>query len=908
MRSFLEETIETLIKEHEDISQLTIILPSKRAGGFLKNYLRKATKKTIFAPEIISIEEFVEKLSGLTIIDPSNLLFKSYEAYRQNKIILEKESFESYSSWIQTLLNDFNEIDRYLVDTDAFFSYLGSVKSMEYWNVKNEQTELIQNYITFWESLPEFYTTLKNLLLRDGLGYQGMVYRKASEELEYYIQNHANKQHVFVGFNALNNAEQHIIQELLETGNSRIFWDMDAFFHNDNEHSASHFLRQYRKNWNFYTTNPFPDLPNNFTGEKKIRFAEIQKSTGQAKYVGQLLKSFTPEELNETAVVLADEALLVPLLYSLPQNIGTVNITMGVPLKSFPTTLFFNQLLFIHQSDTKTIYHKDLIKQLSHPVASSLLQEPHTILSEITAQNLTHIDRDHLFSLAADTDKNMVKTLFENWKDNANKALDTCLVLLNHLHENNNSHQIDKILYYELYGIFKALRSLSEQYAHLKSVKTVYSLFSELIATTTLDFKGDAYEGLQIMGVLETRVLDFRNVIMTSVNEGVLPSGKSNASFITYDLKKEFGLPLYTEKDAIYTYHFYRLLQRAQNVSLLFNNFTEGLNTGERSRFLLQLEVENLPNHTITKEVVSPGIQLYTPQLKQVEKTEEVLERLRRIASDGFSPSALTSYIRNPVDFYQKKVLELKELEEVEETVDFNTLGTIVHDTLQEFYQPLEGSFLNLETLQKLQNNIENEVTEQFKKTFRSGNFTTGKNLLIFEVAKRYVANLLQLEIDELKSGNSIKILKIESDLKIPLSIAQLSFPVFLKGKVDRVDEYNGTLRIIDYKTGSVKQSDLEIVDWELLNSDYKYSKAFQVLAYSLMINDEIPLNDAHAGIISFKNLNNGFLKFATKPSPRGKKDYLISSEVLTLFKYELERLIVEICDPEQPFTEKEIN
>ncbi|QNJ97560.1 PD-(D/E)XK nuclease family protein [Constantimarinum furrinae] len=907
MRTFLEETIESLLKEYEDISQLTLILPSKRAGGFLKHHLRTATNRTIFSPHIISIEEFVEELSDLRIIDASHLLFKSYQAYQQTDSISEKEDFDSFSSWIQTLLNDFSEIDRYLIDTESFFSYLGSIKSMELWNVKSEQTELIQNYISFWESLPEFYTNLKELLLQDKLGYQGMVYRKASEDLEHYILNHGHKQHVFIGFNALNNAEQHIIQELLETGNSKIYWDMDIHFFNDPQHSASRFLRAYKKNWKYYSSNPFPALPNNYQREKNFRFAEVQKNTGQAKYVGQLIKEMTSEEIANTAIVLADETLLVPLLYSLPPNIDTVNITMGVSLRSFPTTQFFNSLLYTHQSDPETFYYKDLIRLMTHPVASVLLCSPEHIVSEISSKNLTHITLEKLLSLAESMDREILMVLFDSWQDRANTALETCLNIIQQLHEKTASHKIDKVLYFQLHTIFKKIRSLSDQYAHLKSVKTVYSLFSELIATTTLDFKGDAFTGLQIMGVLETRVLDFEHVIMTSVNEGVLPSGKSNASFITYDLKAEFGLPMYYEKDAIYTYHFYRLLQRAKNITLLYNNFTDGINTGERSRFLLQLEVEKQPHHQIKQEVITPKIQLHSKTLKQIEKTTDVMERIQEIAINGFSPSSLTSYIRNPIDFYQQKVLGIKELEEVEETVDYNTLGTIVHDTLQVFYEPLEGSFLTLELLHQLKEKVETEITVQFKKTFKGGTFLIGKNLIIFEVAKRYVQNLIDMEIGELKAGNSIKILKIESDLRIEIPIPQLDFPVNLRGKVDRVDEYNGVLRIIDYKTGSVTQGDLEIVDWESLNTDYKYSKAFQVLAYALMMDGELNVHEANAGIISFKNLKNGFLKFATKPSSHSRtKNYEINAEVLQRFKNELRKLIMEICDDEKPFIEKE--
>ena len=326
------------------------------------------------------------------------------------------------------------------------------------------------------------------------------------------------------------------------------------------------------------------------------------------------------------------------------------------------------------------------------------------------------------------------------------------------------------------------------------------------------------------------------------------------------------------------------LSHRAKNVTLLYNNHSEGINTGEKSRFIRQLEIEKHPNHTIEKKVLAPKVQIEKKALKQIEKTDAVLQRIREIAKKGFSPSALTSYIRNPLEFYFQKILKLNELEEVEETVAANTLGTIVHDTLEKFYQPFEDCVLRIQDLQNMKGRIHEEVTSQFKKTFKGGTFSKGKNLIIFEVAKRYISNFIDREIADIQSGNTIKIINIESNLTLEIPIPELDFPVKIHGKVDRVDEYNGQLRIIDYKTGLVNQGDVEIMDWEQLNQDYKFSKAFQVLAYALMMNKEIPIQNAEAGIISFKNLGSGFLKFGTKTSAYSKREQLINSDVLETF------------------------
>ncbi len=915
MQTFLEETLFSLKNKHEDLSSLTLILPSKRAGGFLKNYLSKHSQTTSFLPHIISIEEFIESVSGLSIIDNTELLFNSYQVYLQTSSFSEKENFENYSSWAITLLNDFNEIDRYLVNPKDFFNYLGSIKTMERWNLKEEKTELIEKYLQFWNSLYEFYTKLKETLLEEAIAYQGLVYRMASEKIESYIDQSNIKKHVFIGFNALNSAEQDIIQNLLQTGNTEVYWDADKAFVNDTKHSASLFIRRYLKNWSFFEQNEPLGISNYFQKEKDIHFVEVQKNIGQAKYVGELLATYSKEKLNSTAIVLADENLLIPVLHSLPDNLDSVNVTMGTVLKNFPATLFFELALSLHSVSSeaasekiKTIYYKDVLSLINHPLGNSLLTNASVIASKINIENKTHLTIDDILQFSHKEDTNIVSLLFQDWNNNSKIAIGNCLEILNELKNKFQENPVERVVLYQLYQVFSKIDALNDSYSHLDSVKTVQGLFTELIATTSLDFEGDAYEGLQIMGVLETRVLDFETIIVTSVNEGVLPTGKSNASFITYDLKKEFNLPLYTEKDAIYTYHFYHMLQRAKDVTLLYNNHSEGINTGEKSRFLLQLEIEKQANHTLSKTILSPKITPSVQKLKTIEKTDAVMQRLQEIAAKGFSPSALTSYIRNPIDFYFQKILRLNETEEVEETVAANTLGTIVHDTLEEFYKPLQGTLLTSEILKSLKLKTEEEVTTQFKKTFKGGTFNKGKNLIIFEVAKRYIENFINQEISEIEAGNEIKIISIENNLEVEVAVSELSFPVKIKGKVDRVDEYNGQLRIVDYKTGKVAQGDVEIVDWEEITLDYKYSKAFQVLAYALMMNKEIPINNAEAGIITFKNLSSGFLKFGKREKARGgSKDQIITQETLDTFTDELKRLILEICNPDEPFTEKEI-
>ena len=905
MQTFLEETLQDLKNRYKDLSGITLILPSKRAGGFLKNHLKQSSIITDFAPRILSIEEFLETLSKLTLINPTELLFKSYEAYLKNNPENEKEDFESYSTWANTLLGDFNEIDRYLVEPKTFFNYLGSIKTLEKWNVEEEKTPLIERYLRFWDSLYGFYQLLQEMLLDASVGYQGMLYKQAALAVDDYVGDNKNKPHIFIGFNALNASEQKIFTTFLETGNSEIYWDTDVFFQEDPKHSASLFVRRYLKDWKYFQDKPALDFPNHFKKHKKFEWVSVQKNIGQAKYVAEILSGLSEEQLEKTAIVLADENLLIPILHSLPENIKTVNVTMGANLKIFPSVLFFDLLLEFHTNWQPVFYYKDIIALLKNPIAQLIIPEAELIVSSINSKNITHFGLDVILKHVSTSSVDILEKLLGDWKNSGITALNACIQITLKIKEAISRNEIQRVVLFEMYKLFEEMKALQQKFPHITGIKTVHRLFSEMIATATVDFEGDAYNGLQIMGILETRVLDFEHVIMTSVNEGIIPAGKSNASFITYDLKKEFGLPSYFEKDAIYTYHFYRLLQRAENIYLLYNNHSEGLNTGEKSRFLLQLEIDNLSKHKIEKIAVSPKIEMEPPTLKTIEKTDAVMLRLKEIAGKGFSPSALTSYIRNPLDFYFQKILRLSEFEEIEETVAANTLGTIVHDTLENFYKPFEGMVLSSEKLKGLKNNVSKEVTLQFKKTFKGGSFHKGKNLIIFEVAKRYVSNLIDLDLAEIESGNEIKIFKIEQKLTIKIDIPDSSFPVNIGGKVDRVDIYNGQLRIIDYKTGKVEQRDVELTDWEEVTQDYKYSKAFQVLAYATMMRDEVKLSNVEAGIISFKNMGGGYLKFATKASAYGKRDHMINQETIEEYCTHLKKLILEICNPKVPFTEK---
>jgi len=921
MKSFLSHVVNYILETNTNISDLTLVLPSKRAGVFLKHELSQQIKQTSFAPDILSIEELVEQISGYTSVSNTELLFEFYSVYKELTPKDAQEPFDSFSKWAQILLQDFNEIDRYLISQKDIFNYLGAIQELNHWSLEKEPTTLVKNYLTFWNKLQEYYDALTEKITQKGIAYQGLVYREAVDSLEFYLQKNEDKKHYFIGFNALNTAEEKIIQEFLEVGLAEILWDTDHVFFNDPEHDASLFLRRHRYEWNYFQKHDFSWIADNFSAHKNIEIIGVPKNVTQAKYMGEILQTLQQQDetLQDVAVVLGDEQLLIPCLNSLPQEIERLNITMGFPLKDIPLATTFNNLYLLqehHRNDT--FYYKNIINVLSDTNLRPLFQQKDKniaadIIQYIQSNNIIYVTTETIVARFPQHLQEIAKLLFTFWNDKPKTAIQNCVTLIRHLKakliEDREQHLLALEYLYRFNEVFNQLQLLTKQHNYITDIKSLLALYKEIISTETLDFKGEPLQGLQLMGMLETRVLDFKTVILSSVNEGILPSGKSNNSFIPFDLKKQFNLPTYKEKDAIYTYHFYRLLQRAENVYLLYNTEADGLNGGECSRFLMQLETYNMPNHTLRQIVVTPKVPKIEHQLQVVKKEASMLNRIKDIANKGFSPSALTSYIRNPIDFYYQKILGINEYEAVEETVAANTLGTVVHDTLELLYKPFEGKVITSEDITAMFKNVEELVVENFKKTYGEGNIHRGKNLIIFNVAKRYVTNFLQQELQTLKSGKTLRILQIEQTLQAKVEIPELDFPVYIGGKVDRVDELDGVMRIIDYKTGKVSQGDVEIVDWDLLTQDYKFSKSFQVLAYAFMIHQKQGFQqETEAGIISFKNLQSGFLKFGTKESARARnKNQLVTTETLDDFLIELKQLILEICNTDIPFTEKEV-
>lgn len=913
-QTFLNQLAQELLKSNSNtLSELTIVLPNKRAKVFLLEELKLLVLNNVFAPEIISIEEFIQEISGIRSVDSVELLFEFYEVYLSITDKAEQESFENFANWAKTVLQDFNEIDRYLLEPNKILKYLEDIKEIEHWAVDvDKRTNLIEKHLLFWKKLPEYYHSLYQYLVNKGIGYQGLIYREAVENLNHFSENNNEKHFVFAGFNALNQAEEKIIQHLLALDVAKIYWDIDETLLYDSFHDAGYFQRKFKSEWIYYKTHPYEWISNDFKTEKDIHVIATSKAIGQAKIVGSIVeKHIEKGNLKHVALVLGEESLLLPILHSLPANVDALNITMGFSSKNNPAQILIAKLFKLHTNalnrnpSVYVMYYKDVLDVLTHPFIEPYVNA-NELVSLINKNNYSFITHKKLYELY-NKDNALFSLLFQKWDSDSVTVLENITqILLKIKAELSYENEEEKITNAFLYSIYKVINKMISYFSEHNSIndfKTLQAIYKQVIDFAEVSFEGEPLSGLQIMGVLESRVLDFETVIITSVNEGKFPAGKSTNSFIPYDVKLQYGLPTFKEKDAIYTYHFYHLLQRAKNVYLIYNSDSQGFDAGEKSRFITQLEIEKQPNHNLTFHYYNPDVPSIAHQPIVVPKTESVMNRLREIAETGFSPSSLTTYIRNPIQFYFQRVLRISETDEVEENIAVNTLGTIIHGTLEELYKPTIGRLLTQEDIKMCISKIDEEVLNQFKKVYKEGEIKKGRNLLAFEVAKRNVKNFLELELKAIENGDEIQIISLETSYERVLNDARLPFPVLIKGNVDRIELRNGKIRIIDYKTGKVEKNNVILKAWNGLTEDIKNDKIIQVLAYVFMFEEQAKGQETEAGIISFKNLKSGFLPFQFKQG----KDVIatISGEILENYLEQIVILLQEILNVDIPFEEK---
>jgi hypothetical protein len=906
---FIHKVTRKVIDNYEDARQVWVIWPNKRSGVIFRDSYVKLSSKPGFIPKILSIQEFFETVAQIDLIPQTALHCLFYEVYIENTPKESQESFENFITWAPTLLNDFEEIDAQLADANQVFTYLQQLKDMDHWAKQVQPGQKIaKDYLSHWNLFGAFYHKLHQELIRQKKAYAGLISRIATQKIDTFIKE-SKQDFVFAGFSALKASEEVCLSAMQASGKAQICWDFDAFFLDNTYHEAGHHPRKIIRH-HILSTSTEGWIENHFATPKDISFIGINGQIGQAKQLGHILDALAKKKylLSEVAVVLADENLLQPVLDALPNSFNVANITMGIPLKTCALAHFFKaifefkitlletdkpihidqitdifELLFVILKDEDI---KDLLSSINHTPKS--YYKPDELQHLVESFPINPLLHAILHISDACTPIEAMKQLVQIFKKHYDEVLTKDALLGEQL--------------FRFFEIFNEIDHYSHQHTFLNHAKTQHRFFKEYVNAERIAFRGEPTDGLQIMGLLESRNLDFETVIVLSANEGMLPKKSQKVSLLPFEVRTAFNLPDHRDSDAVFAYHFYRLFSKAQNVYLLYNTDEENFGLGEPSRYLSQLELDS--PHAVSKKIltnVTPDFQLLK---KTITKNEHIINLLKAKAQSGFSPSFLSSYIYDPMQFYKQFVLGIEEALVAEETIADRTLGNIVHDALEELYKPAIGKPLTIAMLAEFSEQADTILKAAFNKHYPDGDLQTGKNLIIYKVAQKYISKLLELDKEAIEKGANLQIIALEKSIKIPLSIPVLDTAVFLKGKVDRMDMLEGQLRIIDYKTGKVTPEKMHVNDMQDLTQDYKWNKAFQVLCYAFMYQQEQQIQDfqCNTGVISFKNLKDKFMK--CKVASAGQ-DYLVDNQILNVFENVLHSLVKEILDINTPFTEK---
>lgn len=878
MASFLKKVIDEIDFDLTNIETTFFILPNKKSQHNLKKQILSNISKPIFSPQIETIDSLIKKISG---IEEASIAVAEYEFYKCFfKNLKNSELKDFYNSSIATtFLKDASEIEQNLLDLDVVIKDLIDLDKVKNWGNEKSSAKNLQKFLFRSNYV---YEGFKKQLFNKGQGLKGVCYAEAVNNIEFFKEANSKCKFIFIGLNALSKSEELIVQELISYNNGNIYWDTDSSFFNNKNHSASFFLRKYRRNWKFFSKNEFKWVSNNFSKKKTINIIKANGFLAQSNEVGKILSKFNDIDTKSTAVVLGDENLIYPVLEHIPENISKENLNISIPLKDMGIKSMLKVFLEYKSHD----FDHRSIKLLRHLLSSTVIKKLHDLKPEnITRQSLAFI------KLKLKNNKTLLKMVFGKWLKGIEVIEDVNQVL----NDLQKSKKLSDFEYHEIKLIKNELTHIKElnknSNMNIERAKEVLLLF---ISHTSVSIKASKASKLNILGLLETRALDFKRVIITSVNEGIMPAGKTFNSLIPQVLKLKHGMFGYTERDKIFSYHFYRLIQRAEEIFLIYNSSKEGVDRGEKSRFIYQLEIENQDLHTLVYPNTLNQIILSNTQKKFI-KTPETLKRIEEISQKGFSPSSLEMYIKNPLEYYLQKILNINNEEDKHDYASHKKIGLIFHEVLEEFYSPFIGKKLCDKELYKNLKKLKSILKKSFLKHHEDA--SNSKNKLIFEVIKNSIETFIHKEISELKTNSEIMLVSLEQPIKAELILSNKQ-TVFIKGIVDRVDIKNGRTRIVDYKTGAIEPNQLSVRDLNSICKMSSKSKAMQLMCYVWMYAKTNKAEKISSGIFSLRKLNKGFMKLNLNNS---KLDY-ISGEEIYIFENCLKSLIEEIMNPKIDF------
>lgn len=927
MSTFIERIASELLENHRPMHQTLVLLPNQRAELFLREALKPHLDEPTLLPLFSTVDSFISSAAQLTTIEPLVLLLELHQAYNEARYEAmpekEPEALGAFLSWGQTLLSDFGEIDRYLLNPAHVLGDLYNIQKLEEWDLSPEQqTALMLRYSDFVALLPNTYERFKERLLDRGEAHSGLAARMLAEHPELlhdFLKRNGIHRVVVAGLNALNTAELTILETLRNTVHTRVLWDLDPHYFDMPEHEAGLFMREHVSRQKVFGkhTPSSKGLESEWkTLPKDIRPVGASQFAGQAKAVAHTLQQWHDQGVSpqHIAVILADESLLTPVLSVLPEAYSKVNITMGFPLAQSAVAatvrLWISAVEYAIKNSKKessrSYYYKSLSALFSDPLFarywdSESGEGPSEWNRDIVKRNLVFTSAEHwrkrleegpsgYHHLLAPTSGKALLAPIKAWLKHvgAEEKVDTMII--------NTAYKIHTLLE-------QLQRSLGDQEPDSLAL---LKLIKQQLKQGTVDFVGEPLEGLQIMGILESRTLDFSHIIIAGVNEGVLPAGRSFNSFLPYDLKRHYGLPTYEQKDAVYAYHFYRILQRCSEAVITYSTDKDSLKGGEPSRYISQLEFELRGTAANIHPRRYMGGPLQPTSLEErfmAPRTPAVKAALAEWMERGISASSLNALLEYPDQFYKQKLALVREEDEVEDSMSHKVLGNLLHNGLEALYTPYKGKSLPLFDVDAwTEEGLEAGIKSLEESGYSRSSLEQGRNLLTLEICRTMFRQFLTYDLLRAKKGGII-LHNVEENLEVKTTHPALGIPLNFRGKVDRIETVQGTFTIWDYKTGSLTDADLALSNWPSLWSGSK-GKSLQVLLYAWMYYRSEHQNPPFPWRAGMYKLQSSDPEIILKSNKLNFKDGLITEQILLEFEAELMSQLADILASDEPFME----
>lgn len=888
---FLNKIIHELLAQNTDLSAFNIILPGKRPIVFIRQILEE-NNYSGFLPNFFTIEELINKIADQQTIQGIPLWLFSFDVYRSLNLI-PRDDFSDFLKWFPTLQKDWDDILKFSDSDQAVLQYMFDEERIKEWaqDLGEDDDVPRKKFLNFWQNMNVFLPVLKERLQERNWATSGMIHEAAKARIADFAKN-TREEFVFCGFNAFTPVEEKLVRSLLQWNKAQCFFQADRYYFNDERQEAGKFLRNHKTWKEFDDDRAFQWIEDDFNQPKKIKVYEVSGNVTQTKVLPEIFKEINNKTYSNTAVVLLDENLL-PASLDVMHGVDNLNITMGFPLKNLSFSNAVKRLFYLQKQLEKnkmSYYYRDVFPILEElPKSVEDEQIINDFKAKVEERNIVYISRKLLHELLSGL----------SYYGLLQKATGTngYLDMLIEFCQQVKWLEIDDIQYENVSHFENAFRIIKNQLTPYNieiKMETLEILINQHINSESIDFQGEPLRGLQIMGLLETRLLNFENVILLSVNEGKLPLGNSQNTYIPFDIRRFFDLHTFLENDSIYAYHFYRLIQDAKNVHLLYNALSSGVNTGEKSRFITQIEMES--SHDIEHLIIENSSEPITTKPIEIAKTQIVQERLQKW-KEKVSASHLTSYLYNPIDFYLSKILNTSETDEIEEELSIKNYGNLVHYSLQEVYEVLKGKVLKESDLKNSVEAIDQYINIAIEKLKHQPEFyEKGMNFIHKAIAKKVIENVLNHDLELIRQGNKLEIIDIErrfENIDFPL---EGNDKISFFGFIDRIDKLNGTLRIIDYKTAKIKNLTVKIdqdnVDAYFHNSDRKQALQLCIYHYVVQHLPEFWGFPIETGIWSFADAKKGMVSLQFD---KGNIDDAMKS---------VKSLILEILNPDINFVE----